>query len=249
MCPDCASELRQETRQGVTIGRCEGCGGIWFDADEITEYVRVSRPDAQVTPVDAHFTRHTRGAGLRCPCCEEDALELGAIAGVGFQRCTWCGGIFVKERDLKRLIDESSSVAESAVGARGLLKSLPDLADVPEPRRMAHRALRNRLLDLLERCMAIPFRGLAVGIVLAVGSIQSRPTVQEWFTVVFVGAAFWIVLEGCYRLLRKIPAIRRVVSWAERGVDSSDRIVRLALIWGSGFGLLYLTLWLLAVYG
>lgn len=35
MCPRCGVALAQVTRLGVTIDRCDGCGGIWLDKGEL----------------------------------------------------------------------------------------------------------------------------------------------------------------------------------------------------------------------
>jgi hypothetical protein len=35
LCPRCGAGLQQETRQGTTIDRCAGCGGLWLDRGEL----------------------------------------------------------------------------------------------------------------------------------------------------------------------------------------------------------------------
>jgi len=119
-CPECGSAMRQQTAHGVTIDRCAACGGLWFDLEEIHEYVRTKRPNARFFPEDDHFDKHTKGSGTRCSCCEEEALEVGSIGGIPFLRCTWCGGIFVKEKDLTKLtspsFDDGGSAGSTAMG-------------------------------------------------------------------------------------------------------------------------------------
>ena len=33
-CPKCGSPMHEQSVNGVTIDRCEGCGGLWFDHGE-----------------------------------------------------------------------------------------------------------------------------------------------------------------------------------------------------------------------
>ncbi|MBN2052594.1 zf-TFIIB domain-containing protein [Candidatus Woesearchaeota archaeon] len=34
-CPKCAIEMSKKKRNGITIDKCESCGGIWLDKGEI----------------------------------------------------------------------------------------------------------------------------------------------------------------------------------------------------------------------
>ena len=36
-CPKCGHEMKEETREGVTIDRCTFCEGIFFDAGELDQ--------------------------------------------------------------------------------------------------------------------------------------------------------------------------------------------------------------------
>ena len=104
-CPECGSTMTEEEHHGVTIDRCGACGGLWFDIDEIHEYLAAHPALAPGDePMAAEFRRHPSGVGERCCCCGEHAIELGTLRGIAFQRCTWCGGIFLGNREIEQIV-------------------------------------------------------------------------------------------------------------------------------------------------
>jgi Zn-finger nucleic acid-binding protein len=124
-CPECGLRMLQRRIEGVTIDRCDGCGGLWFDMEEVRSYVREWHPDAEYVPDDDHFHFHTKGAGSLCTCCGKKNLEIGSLKGFSFQRCTWCGGIFVNEKDLARAVGpKPMDSLEGAQTAFGILELL-----------------------------------------------------------------------------------------------------------------------------
>jgi uncharacterized protein len=38
-CPKCKESMRSVTHEGVTVDRCVGCGGIWYDALEAEDLI------------------------------------------------------------------------------------------------------------------------------------------------------------------------------------------------------------------
>jgi Zn-finger nucleic acid-binding protein len=130
-CPECGFRMLHRRVQGVTIDRCDGCGGLWFDMEEVRRYVREWYPDAEYVPDDDHFHFHTKGAGTSCTCCGKQNLEIGSLKGVSFERCTWCGGIFVNEKDLARMVGPKPSEGlHGAEATFGILEVLFGLAEL-----------------------------------------------------------------------------------------------------------------------
>jgi Zn-finger nucleic acid-binding protein len=43
ICPNCAREMVHITRHGVTLDRCEVCGGIWLDRGELEHLLETVR--------------------------------------------------------------------------------------------------------------------------------------------------------------------------------------------------------------
>ena len=44
LCPKCNVKMIKKTRQGVTIDKCMGCGGIWLDKGEIFRILQKVEP-------------------------------------------------------------------------------------------------------------------------------------------------------------------------------------------------------------
>lgn len=45
MCPNCQTEMKEISRQGVMIDMCAQCHGIWLDRGELNKLLEVSRQD------------------------------------------------------------------------------------------------------------------------------------------------------------------------------------------------------------
>jgi ribosomal protein L37AE/L43A len=46
-CPKCGADLVSETRHGIQVDRCPECHGVWFDAGEVEQMIKLeSRPGA-----------------------------------------------------------------------------------------------------------------------------------------------------------------------------------------------------------
>jgi Zn-finger nucleic acid-binding protein len=121
-CPECRIKMIQLDHHGVTLDRCPGCDGLWFDIEEIHRYLKAhpATPHHGV-PEDYEFTKCTRGLGEDCPCCGEKSFELGGFRGVVFQRCTWCGGIFIASDKLRELIKRASAGDEHVGAGEGVV--------------------------------------------------------------------------------------------------------------------------------
>ncbi len=104
-CFECGSKMIEDDHHGVTLDRCRACGGLWFDVDEIYAYLRAHPAlvsDHEPTEVD--FKRCTNGVGAKCSCCGHDAVEFGDFRGISYQRCTWCGGLFIGRRQVREIV-------------------------------------------------------------------------------------------------------------------------------------------------
>jgi hypothetical protein len=95
----------EEDHHGVTLDRCVACGGLWFDVDEIYDYLRSHPALAAVhEPSEADFKRCTNGVGAKCTCCGQSSVELGDFRGIAYQRCTWCGGLFIGPKQICEIV-------------------------------------------------------------------------------------------------------------------------------------------------
>ena len=65
ICPNCAREMEHVNRHGVTLDRCEVCGGIWLDRGELETLIEAVRPpvvlpDPDPRPVKPKAPKPTR---------------------------------------------------------------------------------------------------------------------------------------------------------------------------------------------
>lgn len=96
--------MQEETRHGVTIDRCSNCRGTWFDVEEIQKYLNARGTRAgQPVPKDDELGGDHIGPPVVCTCCDERRLFLGTLRGITYQRCSWCGGIFLSATELDKI--------------------------------------------------------------------------------------------------------------------------------------------------
>jgi Zn-finger nucleic acid-binding protein len=112
-CPACGTELRTETRGGITVETCDGgCGGIWFDHYELQkvdepaesageELLNVDRNPAVEVDVTA---RHA------CPHCNDGTIMMRHFESVrrkvSVDECPACGGIWLDAGELRTIRSE-----------------------------------------------------------------------------------------------------------------------------------------------
>lgn len=86
-CPRCHDPIASvDTDEGVTLEFCRGCGGVWFDADELGSFMSWK----------AEPPRQERGAEpTDCPRCRRPTLAgFQYPDGPPLDGCTACGGVW-----------------------------------------------------------------------------------------------------------------------------------------------------------
>jgi Zn-finger nucleic acid-binding protein len=112
-CPVCKRALEAIKVGNVVLDVCQGgCGGIWFDGDELDKVARSPAVGKQVVaeitrtvemPPDEHPVlkcRHCRGVKL-----EQKLFSLGS--GVIMDRCPKCAGIWLDFGELEAIREET----------------------------------------------------------------------------------------------------------------------------------------------
>lgn len=95
-CPACNSKLFTTTVNGIAVEMCTACSGIWFDRNELKDYLlasgREDHPGARTAL--PRFQNDTR-KGF-CPKCNRvvEPWPIGR-SGVSVLKCRQCGGFFV----------------------------------------------------------------------------------------------------------------------------------------------------------
>lgn len=96
--------MRTDSAHGVTVDRCDRCGGVWFDATELDRWLADFYPDL-ARPPEHRMPRRGRG-GHPCPRCHK-AMETAGWTGLVLDRCPECHGIFAEASELGDMEHES----------------------------------------------------------------------------------------------------------------------------------------------
>ncbi len=138
-CLGCGTLMNQEKRHGVTIDRCNNCGGLWFDVEEVHSYLQ-AHPDvpSSYKPDPNDFKSSCGEGGEPCPCCDQTALRPGSFRGIQYQRCDWCGGLYVGRGQIEEIVRQgvessrtlpAAAAAGTAVAAAETVENLRPLAE------------------------------------------------------------------------------------------------------------------------
>jgi Zn-finger nucleic acid-binding protein len=113
-CPDCSTHMQPfwlpATRLGdeVELDRCTDCGGVWFDAGELS--------DATGKAVRASQEKTRRN----CPACAAFLVQGKLSDGPDVETCPSCRGTFLEARDLD-LLGRKQKRTHRAPGSTGFV--------------------------------------------------------------------------------------------------------------------------------
>ena len=120
-CPRCDRLLVESSFGALRVDGCHGCGGVWFDDQELTAAAR-SKTGAlddledrfRASPVTKEHTTE-----MSCPICKVELLEFEFkhSPGIKLDGCRQCKGIWVDDGELDQL-HERLSPAPSPAAAR-----------------------------------------------------------------------------------------------------------------------------------
>lgn len=105
-CPKCKSEMEKVTYQDITVDRCTGCKGIWFDMLEKEDLEKLKGSEA-IDVGDANVGKKFNEMGrISCPVCKGAMLRMvdSRQPHIWFEGCPTCYGIFLDAgefRDMK----------------------------------------------------------------------------------------------------------------------------------------------------
>jgi Zn-finger nucleic acid-binding protein len=119
ICPACKNPLLEKSAGGMTLDMCYGgCGGIWFDADELDKVT----PRAATTlhtiwqgPVDVKKLTEPR----KCPRCEGQVLDRKWFSDrkqVEIDQCPVCGGVWLDAGEFSRVYEEMHTAKVAPTG-------------------------------------------------------------------------------------------------------------------------------------
>lgn len=103
-CPRCDADLTAHEFGATTIDGCSGCGGLWFDSQELNKLTRdptVALMEVERTFEHALFSSGS-GGSMRCPRCNESLREFSFphTPDITLDACPTCRGIWVDDGEL-----------------------------------------------------------------------------------------------------------------------------------------------------
>jgi Zn-finger nucleic acid-binding protein len=97
MCPKCQSPMEPVAFEGVTVDRCTGCKGLWFDAQE--QKTLQNAKGSQAIDVGDVRTGRTMDTirDIKCPRCQVPMITREDVDQhhITFEMCTACKGVFL----------------------------------------------------------------------------------------------------------------------------------------------------------
>lgn len=114
-CPKCIEPLERVGILEWVVDRCTGCGGMWFDADELDVVRALPGAEAADTGDPAVGARLDALRTIDCPRCDSRMVQRvdAERPDVHYEQCSSCGGIFLDAGELRAL---------SSAGLAGWLK-------------------------------------------------------------------------------------------------------------------------------
>ena len=76
-CPKCHHGMEEVSYEDITIDRCTGCGGLWFDGDEAQRLKNMPGSDRLDSGDPKTGRMYDRHADINCPRCGK-AMEKSA---------------------------------------------------------------------------------------------------------------------------------------------------------------------------
>jgi Zn-finger nucleic acid-binding protein len=99
------------TFEGITIDRCTGCKGIWFDANE-QKHLKERKGSEVVDAGDVLVGRKMdKITNILCPRCHGPMIRMVDVDQhhIDYEACTTCYGIFLDAGEFKDMKDYTVS--------------------------------------------------------------------------------------------------------------------------------------------
>ena len=104
-CPKCQALMEAVSFDGVTVDRCTGCKGIWFDANEQKKLADAKGSEA-IDTGDVNVGREMNEmTGVNCPRCQQPMVQMEDVDQhhITFEACQACKGMFLDAGEFKDL--------------------------------------------------------------------------------------------------------------------------------------------------
>ncbi len=108
-CPKCESDMEEVTFQSVTVERCLGCGGIWFDAYEANKLRQLKGADSLDSGDPDVGKQYNKVEDIQCPKCNVDLIRMvdASQGHIHYESCPMCFGVYFDAGEFKDYKEES----------------------------------------------------------------------------------------------------------------------------------------------
>ena len=114
-CPKCTSSsmIEMKTSDHETLDFCESCNGLWFDRDELTDYLGLTQDLVDFASVKSQ----SKSTDLTCPKCNKSLLEMpfSTQTDLMIDWCEGCGGTFFDFREVAEAQSVAADLESSSV--------------------------------------------------------------------------------------------------------------------------------------
>jgi Zn-finger nucleic acid-binding protein len=135
-CPKCNTELVSSSLCGVRIDVCPGCGGSWFDRNELRQARNQVDPDLAWMEFNLWKKTdafHVTNNSVKCPSCGEVMAAVGyADTGVIVDYCRECGGIWLDKDEFSKIISALEHDLDTTSASEYLKISIKEMQDLIE---------------------------------------------------------------------------------------------------------------------
>lgn len=114
-CPKCKAAMSPVEIEGITVDRCDGCGGLWFDLREHEHLKEIEGSEKIDTGSRGRGQSMDAVRDIDCPKCSTQMVKLGFHdqPDIHYEQCTICGGAFL---DAGEFSDYKENAAGEWVG-------------------------------------------------------------------------------------------------------------------------------------
>ncbi|PCI31307.1 MAG: hypothetical protein COB53_13465 [Elusimicrobia bacterium] len=108
-CPKCKDEMAEVTYGGVTVDRCTGCQGIFFDIQEHEELKKIAGSESIDSGDPMKGMEQDEVDDYNCPKCGVIMVRLvdAQQNHIWYEACSKCYGVFFDAGEFKDFKEES----------------------------------------------------------------------------------------------------------------------------------------------
>jgi Zn-finger nucleic acid-binding protein len=104
-CPKCKAAMEDVTFADITVERCSGCHGLWFDSSKVEKLVAIKGADAIDTGGSEEGKKYNEISKISCPVCQTPMIRMVELdhPHIWYESCKVCKGVFLDAGEFRDL--------------------------------------------------------------------------------------------------------------------------------------------------